>query len=242
MIVDGVNLDDLIRMMNVPVAINEDHYLEWKKRKLREAHPRRDIYIRGSDFTSYWKCARRLSYDVHDPLPSKSYANKGIYKCVVRHEQIEAFLKRHGWVCEKLIKKEFFLFGRYVPGLGHIDALSPSNIILDIKHSRHGFGNVLQTAFYQLLKKPTRSRILLLYRDGVEYYTDLSRTIQKYLPRVYGFIATDILPPLHPSFPQCYRACEYYKRCGRKRVPDQQSGKQEWIECFRKIQNILERK
>lgn len=242
MIVDGVDLDDLIRMMNKPVVIYEDRYLEWKRKKLRETYPRKSVYIRGSDFTSYWKCARRLSYDVHDPLPSKSYANKGIYKCVIRHGQIEAFLKQHGWQCEKLIKKEIFLFGRYVPCLGHIDAFSPSGVILDIKHSRHGFGNVLQTAFYQLLKAPAKTSILLLYRDGVEYYTDMFRVMQKYLHRVYACIATDILPPLHPDFPLCFRACEYIKRCGRKRVPPKKSAKEEWVEWFRKTQNILERK
>lgn len=240
MIVDGVNLDDLIRMMNTPVAIDEGSYLEWKNKKLREAHPRRKVYIRGSDFTSYWKCARRLSYDVHSPLPSKSYANKGTYKCIVRHQQIEAFLEKRGWLCEELIKKELFLFGRYVPGLGHYDAFSPSRIILDIKHGRHSFGNVLQTGFYQVLKKPTKTRILLLYRDGIEYYTDLSRIIEKYLPRVYACVATDVLPPLHPDFPRCYRACEYFKRDGRKRVPPKQD-KQEWVEWFRKTQSLLER-
>lgn len=236
MIVDGVKIDDLIRMMNRPIKINETDYWAWREEKTKQRKGHRD-WIRGADFYGYWKCSRMLWLDTHNPLPSRPYFSKAIYSCVVRHDMIEAFLTKHAWECEALKKKWFNIVSRRVKGLAHIDALSPSKIVLDIKMGQPSKGHRLQTGYYQLheLMSPA---VILLYRGGIEYHKNLRPLANRYLSRVVGCVLSDITPPLHPSFPYCFRQCVYIKWCGRKRVPNP-IDKSEWSHWFKQIDKFL---
>lgn len=238
--IDGANFRKLMSWMNMPQFINEKNYLKWKEeRQAQIPKPRINIYLRGADFSGYWKCARRLFFSTHDPLPHKSVFNKGIYGCIVRHDRIERYLKRFGWKPEHLVENKIKIGKYLVYGQGHIDALSPSNIILDIKHGFPKDGDILQTAFYQKLLRPKTTNIILLYPSQIKYIANLDKTIEKYLPRVYACVALDIKPPLHPNYPRCYYRCEYYKRCGRTYKPPKKKEMGEWNDWFKEIEKKI---
>jgi len=159
--------------------------------------------------------------------------NKSIYKCVVRHDKIEDYLAKYGWKGEHPIKG-FVKVGKFrVPSYGHIDGLSPSNIILDIKHGKPKMGDRLQTGFYQKVMRPTTTNILLLYPSELQYVPNMDKVITQYLPRVYACVGLDILPPLHPDYPNCFYNCEYYKRCKRSRVPPKKEKQLIWGSWFK---------
>lgn len=241
-LIDGADFRRLMTWMNVPQTINEKDYLRWKNERLsKKPEPRDKLYLRGADFSGYWKCARRLYFSIHDPLPQKSVFNKSIFGCIVRHDKIEAYLKKFGWKPE-FMKERRLNIGRYsVPSHGHIDALSPSNIILDIKHGFPKDGDILQTGFYQKLFRPQTTNIILLYPSQVKYILNLDKTITKYLPRVLACVHPDIdlCPPLHPKFPNCYYRCEYYKRCGRTYKPPKKQEMVVWANWFKAIEETI---
>lgn len=235
-LIDGVDFRKLLTWMNVPPVINNSKYEKWKDNRLsKPPQPREYVYFRGADFSGYWRCARRLYWTAHDPLPQKSMINKSIYKCVVKHDKIEDYLAKFGWKGEHRIKG-FVKVGKFrVPSYGHIDGLSPSHFILDIKHGQPKKGDRLQTGFYQRVMRPVTTNIILLYRQEIQMIPNMDRTIKLYLPRVYACIGLDILPPLHPNFPNCFYNCEYYKRCKRTRVPPKKKKQGEWGEWFNQI-------
>ncbi len=232
-VIDGADFRKLLKWMNIPQKINQTDYEEWKKdRKARIPYPREDLYLRGADFSGYWKCPRKLWLHIHEPKQQKSMINKSIFSCELRHDRIEDYLARRGWKPEFLAKKKLTI-GRFknIPCRGHIDSLSPSNIILDIKHKfRPADGDLIQTGFYQKLMRPTTTNILLLYPSQIKYLMSLDKMMDKYLPRVLACVALDIMPPVHPDFPNCFYNCEYYKRCGRSRIPPKKESKSIWNE------------
>jgi hypothetical protein len=242
MIIDGVDFDELIKIMNTPIEIKEEVYQDWKEARVGEAvKPRSKPYLRGDDFQSYWKCARRLWYNCHIPKQKKSMINKSIHTCVVRHDLIEDILKEAGWSPEHQCKGEVVINDKKVFCTGHIDGYSPSHVILDIKHKWSPTdGDKLQTGFYQMLVKEEDSRIALLYPTQIQYYSDMRTMVKKYLPRVYACVALDYLPPRHPDFQNCFYNCEYWKECGRTRKPPKRvSNKNEWGDWFSKISSEL---
>jgi len=239
-IIDGVDFRKLMIWMSIPQTVDEQVYSKWKEeQESKIIEPRREIYLRGADFQGYWKCPRRLWFTVHRPKQQKSMINKSIFTCEVRHDMIEDYLQKRGWQTE-VERRKILKIGKFlVPCEGHIDGLSPSNIILDIKHKQIPTdGDMLQTGFYQLLMRPETTNIVLLYPTQIKYLTRLDDMIKKYLPRVFGVVAFDaIMPPKHPDFPRCYRNCEYYSECGRERVPPKRSP-DEWTNWLKQIQGL----
>jgi len=239
-IIDNVDFRKLLVWMNIPQTISNSKYEEWKSKRLsRKPHPREYVYFRGADFSGYWRCPRRLFWTVHDPLQQKSMINKSIYKCVVRHDRIEDYLAKYDWKGEHAIKG-FVRVGKFrVPCYGHIDGLSPSNFILDIKHGKPKTGDRLQTGFYQKVMRPLTTNIILLYPSELQIIPNMDKVIKEYLPRVYACVGLDILPPLHPDFPNCFYNCEYYKRCGRTRVPPRKQKQEIWGSWFKAIKERI---
>ena len=236
MFIDGADIEYLLGLMHSPVRYHEREFQQWREEKRRDVQKRTELFIRGSDFKEYWRCPRRLFWKVHDPLPPRSFLNRGTFEAIKRHEKIEAYLKSRGWKVEYAIKYERMIYGVPVPCYGHIDAFSPSGIVLDIKHNDPSVGDQLQTASYQV--GVNGKAVILLYRNGFQYFHNLKRKVIRYYPRVYACIATDILPPKHPDFPHCYVSCEYFRRCGRRRHETNRS-RDEWVEWFRKIEERL---
>jgi len=239
--VDGIDFRELLAFMNKPLEIDEKAYQEWREqRKAYKPRLRSGIYLRGSDLQSYMKCARRLWYLCHQPKIKKSMITKGIYGCEIRHELIEEKLEEQGWETEFYCKGDVEIGKYLVKGTGHVDGLSPSNIILDIKNKyKPTDGDKLQTGFYQKLLRPTTTNILLLYPTQLQYFMNLDKLVNRYLPRVYACVALDIIPPLHPSYPNCYYNCEYYKECGRTCKPPKKKPHLEWNKWFRETGALI---
>ena len=239
--IDGVDFRELMSWMNNPQEIDEEEYQKWRTaRKSYVPKPRTDVYLRGNDFQSYMKCARRLWFNCHVPELKKSMITKSIFGAVKRHEEIEKHLKEKGWKTEFFCKGDVQVGERKIYGTGHIDGLSPSNTILDIKGKwQPSDGDKLQTAFYQLLLRPLSTDIVLLYPTQINYFGNFEKLIRMYIPRVYACVALDVKPPRHPSYPNCYYNCEYYKECGRSRKPPKKLPHLEWNDWFKETGALI---
>lgn len=248
-LLENVTVDELLSWMKEPVDFEEGEYQEWKAERIAREAPKRNpfenllerpqrkprTYVSGSDFRSYLSCARILFWNVHDPLPRRVYHNKGTFEAIVRHEVIQERLEARGWHGEYEPRRWLPFYE--IQGLGHMDALSPSETyFLEIKHNRPVAADELQASWYQYIhiKSP---EIVLLYRDQVKVLPDLGSFVAKYLPRVIGVVQhPEALPPRHPNFPLCRGTCDYGPRCGRDRkVRMHQGTPPEWIEFFKKI-------
>ena len=236
MIVDGVRIEDLVRTMNKSITINEIDCRTWQAETVGERECTRN-WIRGSDFYRYWQCARMLHFDAHDPLPSKPYVSKGAYLSILRHQIVEDFLAMHGWECEVPVKNWFNVQGRWIKGVGRIDGLSPSKIVLEIKTGKPSRGHLLQTGYYQL-HIPQSPGVILLYNSGSKYFENLRPLAKQHLPGVAGCVLSPFNPPLHPSFPHCLRQCIYISRCRPEREPTQ-TERSEWYVWHNQTWNSL---
>lgn len=236
MIVDGVSIEDLVQTMNQRIRINESDYQAWQVENVRE-HIRPRDWIRGSDFYRYWQCARMLFFDVHDPLLGKPYLPRGAYLSIVRHKIVEDYLAKHGWECELPVRNWFNIQGRWIKGVGRIDGLSPSKIVLEIKMGKPSKGHLLQTGYYQL-HVPQSPGAILLYSNGSEYHKNLRPLAKHHLLGVTGCILSPFTPPCHPNFPHCLRQCIYVNRCGHETAPIQ-TGTSGWSVWYSQIRNFL---
>jgi len=219
MIVDGVSIDDLTRIMKQDIPINEADYRDWWERKVWERKGLRD-WIQGSDFYHYWQCPRMLHFETHDPLPSQP--SEYLYRSIICHTIVEDFLTKHGWECEVRVKNWFNVKGRWIKGVGRIDGLSPSKIVLDIKTGKPRQGHLLQTGYYQLHIQQSPA-VILLYRDKIVPRRNLRPLAERILPEVAGCVLSPFTPPPDPSPPHCYGYCIYKERCRNKRSKTQQT-------------------
>jgi len=178
-----------------------------------------------------------LYFDVHDPLPSKPYVSKGAYFSIARHKIVEDLLTRHGWECEVPVRNWFNVQGRWITGVGRIDGLSPSKIVLEIKTGKPSKCHLLQTGYYQL-HVPQSPGVILLYSNGSEYHKNLRPLAKQHLLGVTGCVLSPLTPPLHPSFPHCLRQCVYINRCRRERQPTQ-TDRSEWSVWYSQTRNFL---
>ena len=236
MIVDGVRIEDLVQTMNQRIRIDKTDYQAWQVENVRE-HIRPRDWIRGSDFYRYWQCARMLHFDVHDPLPGKPYLSNGAYLSIARHKIVEDCLTRHGWECEVPVRNWFNVQGRWIKGVGRIDGLSPSKIVLEIKTGKPRKCHLLQTGYYQLHVSQSPG-VILLYSNESEYHKNLRPLAKQHLPGVASCVLSPFTPPLHPGFPHCLRQCIYINRCKREREPTQ-TDRSEWSVQYSQIRNFL---